>query len=802
MPRKKKKSKEEDDMDVIIQDSGIPEKTMRAMWLVVLGVLTLTLIVGFIKPSGLLGSFLDTFTGVLFGYVRYIVPAFVVLIGYYIYKSDKYNFRWINWLGMGMVFLSFVGFFHLRVDYKDAWQTVEDGKGGGFFGFLVDLPFRALFGGIVTFISLAAILLIGVFLWFRISFHEIVNLIRNKKKKDLEEVFGKEGVDLGSDYAKATSDRDDHMVGRKEGEDLDDDVEEDDEEQEKKSKLWDALKGPMDKLLKKGKSEVDLRKDEDDEEDDYDDDSGEHDENETDASDAEDNEIEEDGVDNENGEDIVSPEIALEDSTVLLSRANKQVVRGFSLDLLDKTTDKATATKISVNKAKIQATLRSFGIDVEMGDVTVGPTVTQYTLRPAQGVKLSKITALNNDLALALATHPIRIEAPIPGKSLVGIELPNKQKAVVRLKELVAFKDYRKGDTPLEFPVGRAVNGKGFYAVLPKMPHMLIAGSTGSGKSVCINAMLSSLLFKHTSQELKIIMVDPKRVELTGYNGIPHLLTPVITDVKKCVNALKWAVSEMDRRYELLEKVGKKNIASFNEWSREKMPYIVIVIDELADLMSTMAKEVEPVIIRLAQMARAVGIHLVLATQRPSVDVITGLIKANITSRIAFSTASVMDSRTILDSSGAEKLLGRGDMLFITAELGRPIRLQGAFVSEAESTRIVDYLKKREKPEYANEVLEDPKLSRSTNQVGGLVDDEIDPFFWDAKDMVINVGKASTSYLQRRLKVGYSRAARIMDLLEQEGVIGPADGSRARKVLINQTESGLNVKDDSSEDDV
>ncbi|MFA5128986.1 MAG: DNA translocase FtsK 4TM domain-containing protein [Patescibacteria group bacterium] len=453
------------------------------------------------------------------------------------------------------------------------------------------------------------------------------------------------------------------------------------------------------------------------------------------------------------------------------------------IDLLDDQSEKPTSGDIKTQMNIIQKTLENFGIIVEMGDISVGPTVTQYTLKPADGVKLTKITSLHNDLSLALAAHPIRIEAPIPGKSLVGIEVPNQKVAAVNLKEILRAPEFKQRKTNLTVALGKDVSGKVWVSDLGKMPHLLVAGSTGSGKSVCLNTVIVSLLYQNSPDDLRLIMVDPKRVEFTVYNGIPHLLTPVITDTVKTVNALKWVIGEMDRRFELLSKHGKRDIGAFNRESGEKMPYLVLIIDELADLMAVAAAEVEAAIIRLAQMARAVGIHLILATQRPSVNIITGLIKANITTRIAFAVASNTDSRTILDTSGAEKLLGRGDMLYTCPDLGKPKRLQGALVRDHEIKKVIDYLKNQDEPEYLEEVTQKPAFGISVPGLD-LGNDSDDELLSDAKEVIVQAGKASASLLQRRLKVGYARAARLLDLMEEQGIIGPADGAKPRDILI------------------
>ncbi len=460
------------------------------------------------------------------------------------------------------------------------------------------------------------------------------------------------------------------------------------------------------------------------------------------------------------------------------------------LTLLDHSSSKAQSGDIERNKQIIEKTFQEFGIDVEMGNTAVGPTVTQYTLRPSQGVKIARIVSLQNDLALALAAHPLRLEAPIPGKSLVGIEVPNTKVATVSLRELLESKPYRERSSVLSIPLGKDVSGATWVIALDKMPHLLVAGATGSGKSVCLNTIIISLLYQNGPDDLKFILVDPKRVELTAYAGIPHLLVPPITNVDDTVNALKWTVREMERRLDMLSKLGARNIDDYNGKVEERMPKIVIIIDELADLMSASGREVEATIVRIAQMARAVGIHLVLATQRPSVDVITGLIKANIPGRAAFAVASNTDSRTILDQSGAEKLLGRGDMLFTSAELAKPKRLQGAFISTNELERIVSFLKQKGEPDYNMAITEITKA-------GTVFDnpEDSDPMFEECVKVVMQSSKASTSLLQRRLRIGYSRAARIMDLMEEAGVIGPSDGAKPREVLVSAWPPGGNIKE-------
>ncbi len=456
-----------------------------------------------------------------------------------------------------------------------------------------------------------------------------------------------------------------------------------------------------------------------------------------------------------------------------------------SLDLLSDITTKVDSGNITNNVSIIRETLEDFGIPVEMHEVNVGPTVTQYTLKPAAGIKLSRISNLSNDLALSLAAHPIRIEAPIPGRSLVGVEVPNKKTALVRLREVMESEGFQNVKSVLRLPLGRDVAGVPMATDLLRMPHLLIAGATGAGKSVFLNDILVSLLYQNSPADLRLILVDPKRVEFTNYNDVPHLLSPVIVDPHKTINSMKWLVAEMERRYRVMSELKVKEIMSFNKQVGEenKLPYIVLVIDELADLMAVSAREVEAYICRLAQMSRAVGIHLILATQRPSVDVITGLIKANFPSRIAFAVTSGVDSRTILDTVGADKLLGNGDMLFMPSDAAKPKRIQACFISDKEIKSVTDALKSIDAPQYIPEVLQDTKSGPGT--FGGD-DSESDPLTNEAIDLVVKTGKASASYLQRRFRVGYARAARLLDILEEKGVIGPGDGAKARDILIKR----------------
>lgn len=537
-----------------------------------------------------------------------------------------------------------------------------------------------------------------------------------------------------------------------------------------------------------------------------------------------------------------SSESEKDESEDLLQVSRKSLLIGKpyvppALSLLERDKGKPEVGDIKANANIIKRTLQNFGVQVEMDEISVGPSVTRYAMKPAEGVKLSKILGLQNNLSLALAAHPIRIEAPIPGKSLVGIEVPNTTKTVVGLGTLLGSDEFQKSPDPLLIALGKGVSGKLYYENLAKMPHLLIAGTTGSGKSVMIHNLITSLLYKNSPDNLRFIFIDPKRVELTLYNKIPHLLTPVITDPKKAILSLKWAAKEMTRRYDILEKHSVRDIDSYHknvlmpaleaarkdsgkkpeeadelsETLPDTMPYIVVVIDELADIMQTYPRELEAGIVKLAQMSRAVGIHLVLSTQRPSVNVITGLIKANIPSRMALQVASQIDSRTILDTRGAEELLGRGDMLYMTGRMPNPQRVQSPNITETETKKIVKHL--IDNMEYIPDTIaltpQDQEQAGThaifSSNMGDSMDDEADDdLYEDAKMAVIEAKKASTSYLQRKLRVGYSRAARLIDILESKGIIGPADGSKPREVLVGRDggpagEQSTDENDDSAE---
>ncbi len=689
----------------------------------------------FFSLAGVAGQFIDSLLAIVFGQVRYIFPLVLGVVAALLIKDVKYEYRSTHTLGSVLFFLSFNGLIHLHKPVADMTTLALQGYGGGLVGLALAWPLGTYVGYWGALLILIGLLLASIIFLFNTSLAQIVAV--HKKFFLVLGWLGKHVVLFFASFKKSDAvkfkikgDYETTVPPSEAAEELVGDQTNVDDETEE-ARIFQHKN-----VLKKTHSE------------------------EKDPPDS---------------EEPAEEKISIHKPPVVYKNVPP-------IDILRASKSKPTSGDIKANAETIKDTLQNFGIEVDMGEVRVGPTVTQYSLKPSKGIKLTRITALANDLALSLAAHPIRIEAPIPGQSLVGIEVPNQKVAVVTLRELLETQDYKTREHSMMIAIGKDVAGKVWLGDLPKMPHLLIAGATGSGKTVCINTIILSLLFQNTPETLRMIMVDPKRVELTLYNGIPHLLTPVITDAGKTINALKWTLGEMERRFDVLSTAGKRDILSYNKTAEEKIPYIVFVIDELADLMATAASEVEAGIIRLAQMARAVGIHLVVATQRPSVEVITGLMKANIPARIAFSVASIVDSRTILDCPGADKLLGRGDMLFLTAELSKPKRLQGAYVSEEEMKEVVNYLKGDEPPEYDDSIVAKTNSGGTVNMFGGVSDDQ-DPLFEDAKKIVLESGKASASLLQRRMKVGYARAARLLDELEENGIVGPADGAKPREVF-------------------
>ncbi|MFA6322984.1 MAG: DNA translocase FtsK 4TM domain-containing protein, partial [Candidatus Buchananbacteria bacterium] len=688
----------------------ISPQTKRGIIIVVLLTLGALSSLSLFNLAGIFGVYCNNVLGILFGINRWYMPVVLLLSGYFMLRPAKYQVTTATTLGIIIFILSFNGLFHLLSHQYDLFEAAKIGQGGGLVGLILSWPLLKFFGFWATILVTLAFSLIGMFLIFDYAFFQ-----------NIAERFGS----LTSFFSHYKNQRDENKIKKIQAERSQVTIDSGDDEDEAVTSRPEFLKRQV------ANEEV---------------------------------EVEQEGTEKKPAIKVTEEEKEAKqfDSSVDKFKFTKI---DLPLSLLDGKTTMPKGGDIKANKLIIQKTLDNFGIPSEMGEAQVGPTVTQYTLKPAEGIKLSRITALSDNLALALAAHPIRIEAPIPGRSLIGIEVPNQATAVVPLGDILGSPEFNQRKSNLAIALGKDVMGKPWLYELDRMPHLLIAGATNSGKSVCINAIILSLLYQNGPGNLKFIMVDPKRVELPVYNGIPHLLTPVITDVKKTVNALRWAITEMEKRFDILAEARHRNIGSYNADRIDKMPYIVIVIDELADLMALAGAEVEAAIVRLAQMSRAVGIHLILATQRPSVDVITGLIKANITCRIAFSVASLVDSRTILDMSGAEKLLGRGDMLYLSAEISKPKRLQGAYASDNEIKRVIDYLKDQAEPDYVEAVVEKPQSGFDISSDMSSSSDEGDPLLAEAKEVILQAKKASASLLQRRLRVGYARAARILDLL-------------------------------------
>ena len=721
----KKKKKLVKSKKLKAKKSLLHSETKKGIFAIVCFALAILSFLSFFNGAGLFGEYLLKISKMFFGKGFFLVSLSFILIGLAIILP-RFNLTSRKTHVYRAIFIGIILFILsvLGAFYVFGKQNIDS---GGYLGLILGYLMFKYLGFWASLVTLFSLLIISILITFNVSF-----LSRKNKEEELEKEksFG--------------------LPGEKQ-------ILPDNEKPDKKG-LWQKIKGKAKEEFSHGKEEN--------------------------AQDNKDNSLE-----NKKGT-VINASVGQ-----MKMFKNKAMTSGFkvpSLDFLEKDKGQPTSGDIKANINIIKRTLENFGIEVEMAEVNIGPTVTQYTLRPAQGVKLSKIISLQNDLALALAAHPIRIEAPIPGRSLVGIEIPNRLMVLVRLRSLLERSAFQESSSPLTFALGRDVSGSPMFASLAQMPHLLVAGATGTGKTVALNNIIISLLYGNSPDNLKFILIDPKRVELTAYQSIPHLLSPVIVQADKAIGALRWAVSEMERRFEVLQNAGKRDVGSYMKSRQdsnedENLPYIVIVIDELADLMSSNGREVEAAIVRLAQMARAVGIHLVVSTQRPSVEVITGLIKANITSRMACQVASQIDSRTILDMAGAEKLLGNGDMLFLTGNVSKPRRVQGAYISDKEIKKVTDYLKTLQEPDYREDVVLNQSVSINSGP-GVNISEADDELYNDAKEVVVRAGKASASLLQRRLRVGYARAARLLDILEEKGVVGPADGARPRDVFIDEGE--------------
>ncbi len=736
--------------------SGLDPNIKKTIFAVILFALTVVLVLSFFGLAGKGGDLLVKVTSKAVGSGRFFLPLGFIILALTYFKRLERRAYFNLWVGLTAITLGLLGLMHIFYEGEEMKEAIREGKGGGFFGFfLASLALKTV-GVYAGSVILIAFLIIGVLITFN---------------SYLAKFFQKKRIDP----ALALKDETENRV---------------------------KISSEKLNLVNKIKEAVKRRKEKKEE-----------------ASDkSESNESEEKEPIEDKEKKITST-----------GNEGKEMVSNWKLppiSLLEKISGKPHGGDVKKNASIIEKTLENFGIDAEVIDIRVGPTVAQYAVRPAEGIKISKIVALQNDISMALAAHPIRIEAPIPGKSLVGIEIPNKKFALVHIRNLIENSQFfQKGK--LMIALGEDAAGNYIYADLADMPHLLISGSTGAGKSIGITSLINGFLFQYSPDDLKFILVDPKRVELSVYNDIPHLLTPVITDLDKVVNSLKWVVAEMERRYQILQDSGTRDLQSYNQkiekqekqgkvriqvkdangtalgGSEEKEPeraeklsFIVIVIDELADLMVSHGKEMEALIVRIAQKSRAVGIHLVLSTQRPSVEIITGLIKANIPTRIAFQLPSQIDSRTILDMAGAEKLLGKGDMLYLAREASQPKRVQGSFIQENEVKRVVDFLKQQSLADYDEEILQ----SRNLAGLQGLGIQDVfskgesgeegyeDELFQPAKEVVVENNKASATLLQRKLRVGYARAARLIEMLETEGVIGPYNGAKPREILVKKGE--------------
>ena len=765
--------------------------------IIILSILLCVLIYG---NSGIVGVKLNEILGGMMGIIKYILPIGTFLIGiklaldddeYLTSKLTQYTVLLISvavlmsaWqINSGVMSISNKT---MQTVVKEAYNLGTQDIGGGALGVILAMPLSKLLSPIGAIILCVGVVIMLAVFTFGINISEIINNFVEKTEENREEKYERR-QQLREEQKKARMEaKQESIENRKKAKELQ-------KEQARREALEEEDVGEQIKINfgcrkleeddKKGRKKYDHSND---------------DLTPLTKETKKTQSIQPDVIENnlfrqeeEKKEDKTKEVLQLEHAMVvedenyeyppieLLSKPDKKKLKGGAKALTD------TATKL-------QKTLYSFGVSAKVENVSVGPAITRYELKPAEGVRVSKIANLADDIALNLAAETIRIEAPIPGKQAVGIEVPNKEKEAVHLREVLESEEFQNNKSKLTVALGKDVAGNIQLADIAKMPHVLIAGSTGSGKSVCINTIISSIIYNAKPSEVKMVMVDPKVVELSVYNGIPHLLIPVVTDPKKAAGALAWAVQEMDNRYNLFAAKGVRDIKGYNkaiekEEGQGTLPQIVIIVDELADLMMVAAKDVEEAICRLAQKARAAGMHLVIATQRPSVDVITGLIKANVPSRIAFAVSSQVDSRTILDSVGAEKLLGKGDMLFFPTGFPKPVRVQGAFVSDEEVEKIVGFVKKNGTANYSEDILETIENSNKTEKELAqeqAEDDEIDPFLMDAIEAVIEQGTASTSFIQRRFKVGYARAGRIIDQMEERGIISGYQGSKPREVLM------------------
>ncbi len=760
------------------KSSPINAKTNQALMKEIVGIIILAagilLFFGifFEKSTGVFGTFISGFLSGLLGWTNKLFPFVVIVLGLYMIftgMTDKLRNKSAYYVAMVLLVSSFFHIVYLQNNpsiynnlsfFEVISKFYVDGTnilGGGFFGGIIITPLKAIFGIAGVYVITISLSIINIILFTNRSFK---NFIINCKKVFVR--FGKWMADSFRPISDQISDQEkrDRRRNKKKSKmtDEDDDYYQEELELKKEKQINFTVdeKKKVKNSNKMARKQKPLRQ----------------------------------------PNNPIVTKTQTEKVIKEIKDVPSKVLSGYKtppLNLLDDAISDSSKTNNSVQIAKkLEETLASFGVEAKVVDFSRGPSVTRYELQPKVGVKVSRITNLSDDIALNLAARDVRIEAPVPGKAVVGIEVPNKEKSIVSLKEVIGSNEFQQHSSPIAVSIGKDIGGKVVVADIKKMPHMLIAGATGSGKSVCINCIIISILYKSSPEDVKLLMIDPKKVELGNYNGIPHLLIPVVNNVKKAAGALNWAVVEMTSRYDKFSEVGARDIASYNKKienmpEHKKLPHIVIIIDELADLMASAPGEIEDSICRLAQLARAAGMHLVIATQRPSVNVITGLIKANIPSRISFAVVSHIDSRTILDMAGAEKLLGMGDMLFHPIGMSKPVRVQGAYIDDTEITRVVSFIKEQSEANYNQDVIEEINSKDKSNKKGG-VSNEVDEHLPYAVDMIIEAGSASVSFIQRKFKVGYARAARIIDQMEERGIVGPFEGSKPRQVLISRDE--------------
>ncbi|MFC1655680.1 DNA translocase FtsK 4TM domain-containing protein [Patescibacteria group bacterium] len=718
----------------------VKSSIMREIWAIVYFAIAAVTFLSIQGAFGIVGDLWVDLLKPVLGWGHYLIPPIFLLISVMLFFARKVNFGLAKVVGIILMVISILSIIHLSVPLESLHDVAKAGTYGGYVGFVTNFFMRTQlniggFGASVVFIATA---LIAILLTFEVSLVEIARFMKPEFKIETKpEPTRREQKMIDEEITAANM-------------------------QMAPDEVLQAIYGNKESNIRIKRARP--------------------------LSEAAESEAQAAAVEAEKKPEPVKEEEVMPENAIPKKQQDYSQWEFPSLDLLNNNVSEIESDDdvLTKNAEIIRSKLEQFGIQVTMNDINVGPTVVQYTLKPHEGVKLSKITTLKSDLALALAASAVRIEAPIPGKALVGIEVPNEDRSMVLLREILESPEFKKGDSLLKFPLGRDVAGTPIIADLKGMPHLLIAGATGSGKSVGMNTFLVSLLYQNSPKDLKLILIDPKQVELKDYNGIPHLLTPVITDPEKANIALRWCVAEMNRRYQECADKGKRNITDYNadKAIEEKMSTIIVVIDELADLMMASGKEVEASICRIAQMARAVGIHLVIATQRPSVDVITGLIKANIPSRISFSVSSSIDSRTILDGVGAEDLLGKGDMLYLPSGMNKPVRIQGIYISTEEIQKVANRIKLTVEPDYDDEIVSTRVVGQKVQGIPDSNGGDVDALCGQAIEVIKQNRKASASLLQRRLKVGYARAARILDDLEEQGMIGPSNGAKPRELFV------------------